>query len=310
LNRIKLAIAQFPIRRPASIEGWQRDITDWVMQAADADLLVFPEYAGMALAGLLDDDEAADLARSIEAMQEYVAMAVEHHRALALQCGVHIVQGSLPWRDHCGRFVNRAFLHTPTSQTAYQDKRIMTRFEREIWGIIGSGPIRVFPTDLGTLAILICYDAEFPLLARAISEAGAEVLLVPSCTESEAGYWRVRIACQARAVEAQCLVAQSPTVGDAPWSPAVDRNWGAAGLFGPPDRGFPSDGVLALGEPNATGWVRAEIELAGVARVRVAGEVLNHRDWAEQGPAKLPAVEIVDLRSETIRRRAPGPASA
>ena len=60
----------------------------------------------------------------------------------------------------------------------------------------------LFETALGKLAVLICYDSEFPLLARAAVDAGAEVLLVPSCTDSLHGYWRVRLGAQARAKSA------------------------------------------------------------------------------------------------------------
>jgi len=150
--------------------------------------------------------------------------------------------------------------------------------------------------------VLICYDSEFPLLARAAVEAGAEVLLVPSCTDSLHGYWRVRIGAQARALESQAYVIHSPTVGDAPWSPAVDVNRGAAAVYGPPDRvrggdwGTPCDGVLALGEEGQPGWVHAEIDLALVAELRADGGVLNARHWAEQpGAVALPMVEIVSL---------------
>ena len=114
----------------------------------------------------------------------------------------------------------------------------MTRFEREEWGISAGQHVKVFETLLGRLAVLICYDAEFPLLARSGVEAGAQVILAPSCTDSLQGYWRVRIGAQARALEGQCYVVQSPTVGEAAWSPAVDVNYGAAGIYGPPDLGY------------------------------------------------------------------------
>ena len=101
----------------------------------------------------------------------------------------------------------------------------------------------MFDTALGRIGVLICYDSEFPLLARAQIEAGAQLLLVPSCTDSLHGYWRVRLAAQARALEGQCYAIQAPLVGNAEWSPAIDINRGAAGIFGPPDGAFPDDGI-------------------------------------------------------------------
>jgi predicted amidohydrolase len=107
----------------------------------------------------------------------------------------------------------------------------------------------------------------------------------------------VRIGAQARALEGQCYAVQSPTVGKATWSPAVDINRGAAAVYGPPDRGMPVDGVLAIGSENAAGWVFAEIDTACVADLRADGGVLNARHWTEQPGARaaLPAVELVSL---------------
>ncbi len=102
---------------------------------------------------------------------------------------------------------------------------------------------------------------------------------MPSCTDGLAGYHRVRIACAARALESQCYVVQAPTVGLAPWSIAVDENVGAAGVVAPADRGFPDDGVVALGELNEPGWLVADVDLAALDRVRAEGQVLGHRDW-------------------------------
>jgi predicted amidohydrolase len=170
----------------------------------------------------------------------------------------------------------------------------MTRFEREQWGIAPGTGLRVFDTSLGGIGILVCYDAEFPLIARAMVEAGADVLLVPSSTETLRGYWRVRVGAQARALENQCVTVHAPTVGDAEWSPAVEASVGAAAIFGPPDGGFPEDGVVALGKQGDPGWVYAEVEPEQIAKVRREGTVLNHAHWGEQD-GRLGRVERVGL---------------
>jgi predicted amidohydrolase len=218
------------------------------------------------------------------------------HSDLAVKHGMHILAASIPAAVE-GGYVSRARLFAPSGKVGVQDKLVMTRFEREEWFISASGPLRLFETSLGKIGINICYDSEFPLLARAQVEAGMELLLVPSCTDSEHGYWRVRLGAQARALEGQCYAVQSPTVGNAAWNPAVDVNRGAAGVFGPPDRGMPANGAVALGEMDAAQWLFAEIDLAKVAKLRADGGVLNASHWAEQpGAGPLPPVEIVDLR--------------
>jgi predicted amidohydrolase len=84
--------------------------------------------------------------------------------------------------------VNRASFFGPEGPLGVQDKQVMTRFEREQWDVVPGGPLKVFDTRLGRIGVLICYDAEFPLLGRALMEAGVEILLVPSCTEALSGY--------------------------------------------------------------------------------------------------------------------------
>src|SRR5690606_33415526 len=166
-----------------------------------------------------------------------------------------------------------------------QDGLMLTRFELEQWQIAAGSGLKVFDTALGRLGILICYDNEFPLLARTRAEAGVDLILAPSCTDTEAGYHRVRIGCQARALESQIAVLQSPTVGLAPWSPALDENIGRAGLFVPPDHGLPSSGVIAESPelcPSASQWLLADLDLGLVRRVREQGQVFTRRDWPEQ----------------------------
>ncbi len=293
-----VAAAQYPIERLDGWDAYAAKLTRWVEEAASAgaSLAVFPEYGAMELASL-DPATMSDLALSIETVSALLPRVDALHSALAARTGMHILAASAPRKDADGRFRNAARLFAPNGKSATQDKLVMTRFEREQWHIAAGAGLRVFETALGKLAINICYDSEFPLLARACVEAGAEVLLVPSCTDTMRGYWRVRIGAQGRALEGQCYAVHSPTVGDAEWSPAVDVNRGVAGVYGPPDLGMPEDGVLAMGAEGVGQWVFAELDTARVADLRADGGVLNARHWAEQpGGGALPAVEVVDLR--------------
>lgn len=293
-----VAAAQYPIDLLGGWDDYAAKLTGWVEDAADAGaaLAVFPEYGAMELASL-DPAAMGDLALSIETISALLPRVDALHADLAARTGMHILAASAPRKDGDGRFRNAARLFTPNGKVGVQDKLVMTRFEREQWDIAPGSALRVFETTLGRIAISTCYDSEFPLLARACVEAGAEVLLVPSCTDSLHGYWRVRIGAQARALEGQCYVVHAPTVGEAGWSPAVDVNRGAAGVYGPPDRGMPEDGVLALGDEGEAQWVFAQVDTAVVADLRADGGVLNMRHWTEQpGGVALPAVELVDLR--------------
>ena len=166
----------------------------------------------------------------------------------------------------------------------------MTRFEAEIWDVVPGNGLQEFDTSLGQIGILICYDSEFPLLGRALSNC--DIICVPSATETLAGYWRVRIGSMARALENQCFTAMSSIVGPAHWSPALGECYGAGGIYCPPDTGFPPTGVMAAGELNAPGWTFAEVDLARIAHVRQDGVVLNRAHWEGQKGRDAPATPV------------------
>jgi len=277
------AAAQYPIEAPRDWAQYETRIAHWVAAAAahGARLLLFPEYFSMELAALFAPPVQASLAAQLDALQELLPGFLRLFAAQARMHGVLICAGTFPVRVG-GGFRNRCHLFHPDGRIDVQEKLQMTRFEREQWRIDAGDALRTFDSEVGRLGIAVCYDAEFPLLARRMVEQGADVILVPSCTDTLAGYWRVRIGCQARALENQCYVVHSATVGTAPWSAALDVNVGAAAVYAPVDRGFPDDGVLAIGRMNEPQWVYATLDPAKLAAVRRDGQVLNHRDWDAQ----------------------------
>ncbi len=281
---MKIAAAAYPMDFLESFEAYEKKLTRWVSEAvgAGADLLVFPEYGAMELATLAGREVALDLEASLKAVSDRIPEADALHAKLAQEFGVHILAASAPVFDpELGeRPVNRARFFAPNGDSVHQDKQIMTRFEREEWGVVAGGPLQLFDTALGKIGILICYDSEFPLLGRAMAEA--DLILVPSCTEALTGYSRVRIGSMARALENQCVTVMSSTVGVCDWSEAVDTNTGMGGIFGPPDTGFPATGVIAEGQLNQRGWTYAEVDLDRIAHVRADGVVLNRQHWDDQ----------------------------
>lgn len=295
---LKVASAQYPIDQPATLDAWRDKIARWVADGAatGAEVLVFPEYAAIEQAAALGEAVYRDLAATLDAVAELEGARVQLHQELAAKHGVHILVGSGPSRKGPGRYTNAAQLVTPKGNVGVQEKLVMTPFEVD-WGISASNEMRVFDTSLGLIGINICYDSEFPLLARAMAEAGAELLLVPSCTERVSGYHRVRTGSRARALENQIAAVVSPTVGDALWSPAVDHNSGSAGIYVPSEHTVSDTGILAQGELNAAQWVAADIDLGRLRHLRNSGEMRNYVDWLNQpGAAKLAdKVEVVTL---------------
>ncbi len=287
---MKLALAQYPIGKFADFHAWRANAAHWV-GSAEADLLVFPEYGAMELTSLLSEDLQQDLTGQIAALAEFHDGFVETYAALARQHGVAILAPSLPVESG-GAFRNRAYLFTPGGQS-FQEKRQMTRFEKESWGIAGGESLKIFDLGAARIGIAICYDIEFPLIAHAMAQAGADLILAPSCTDTLAGSNRVHVGARARALENQVYVAVAPTVGEAPWSPAVDVNTGWAAAYATPDRGFPDDGVLAKGERDRPGWVTADLDFDRLRAARQNAQVFTRADWDAQA---LPSLTVTQVR--------------
>ncbi len=282
---IRVASAAYPLDWFENWEQFETKLINWVEEAVSngAKLLVFPEYGALELASLGGVSVTDDLEATIRTVSNYMPQVDRLHQRLAEKHQVYICGATASvFSDPDRRPTNRAKLFSPAGKTGIQDKLIMTRFEREEWDIAPGDTVQIHETALGRIGIVICYDSEFPLIARSMAEAGAEILLVPSVTETFAGYTRVRTGCMARALENQCVVIHAPLVGEAPWTEAADISVGAAAVYGPSDKGFPENGVLAMGALNRPGWVYADFSLEQIEQVRSSGTVLNHAHWKEQ----------------------------
>jgi predicted amidohydrolase len=146
------------------------------------------------------------------------------------------------------------------------------------WDIHGCSKLQVIPTDCGPIAVLICYDSEFPELSRQLIDQGARIIFVPFCTDDRQGYLRVRYCSQARAVENQCYMVLSGNVGLLPGVFNMDIQFSQSCILTPCDFGFARDGIAAEAEPNIEGLIMAELRLDELDRARAAGTVRNLAD--------------------------------
>ena len=279
MTYLSIAAAQYPIGQFHSLSAWQQHLEAWVKNAQKAHLLLFPEYGAMELVSLFSANIQADLQAQIQAIQPLVSDFCAIFAHLARKYDTIIVAPSLPIQVG-ERFVNRAYVFSKKGRIGYQDKCLMTRFENEEWGI--SSPeekiLSLFETDWGAFGIQICYDVEFSLPSQLLCEAGATLLLAPSCTETIRGATRVHIGARARALENQCYTVVAQTVGMATWSPAVDVNYGYAAFYSTPDAFLPEEGILKKGQANEIGWQIVDLDLSLIEKVRTKGQVFNFKD--------------------------------
>jgi predicted amidohydrolase len=204
--------------------------------------------------------------------------------------GYFLIGGSHP-NIREGRLLNTAFLFTPGGEIHTQDKIHRTRWEKEKWNTDHGDVLKVFHTPHARIAILICYDIEFPELARRVSEDGAEIIFVPSSTDDRQGFLRVRYCCHARAIENQVYVAMTSTVGNLPVS-GLRLHYGQASIITPSDFPFARDGIAAEGVINEEQIVVADVDLTLLDENRLKGTTIPLLDKRH---------DFYGLRPETVK---------
>lgn len=278
--KVKVASSQYPILYHHSVDEWKKRVTAHTFAGSDhnARLLLFPEYGSMELVSLLPAAVQKDLKLQIREMQGFHEVFTEHYASLARELDVIIVAPSFPVLEN-DKIYNRAYVFAPSGRSGYQDKWFMTRFENEEWLISpGKKELSVFQADFGRFGIQICYDIEFPVGTNHLANAGAEIILVPSCTETIRGATRVHTGARARAMEYQCYTVVSQTVGEALWTPAVDINYGYAAFYSTPDRDLPEEGIIGRMKAGEQAWLIKELDPGLLKKVRTEGQVFNFRD--------------------------------
>lgn len=295
MDRIRVASLQYFVRPVQAFEQFADQVTALVETARDykCTLLVFPEYFTVQLLTL--GNVKRPITEQIHDLARQVPRYVELMTGLAKKHGMYIVGGSIPVMDDGEDSIyNDSFLFSPSGEHAVQGKLHMTRFENEEWLVSPRDKLKIFETSFGPVSIQICYDVEFPELARVAAREGAYILIVPACTDDRQGFMRVRYCAHARTIENQMYCIHSPMVGSLPMVPAVSLNYGQASILTPSDFAFSRDGILAEGVPNQEMMVVGELNLQTIVESRHSGTVLPLRD-SQRTAEVAKMVEVVKL---------------
>jgi predicted amidohydrolase len=250
-----------------------------IRQAVDrgADMVLTPENVAMM--------QARRQATIDNACAEDAHPGLARLAAVARECGIWLVIGSLHIRPGDGRLANRSYLIDPEGAVAAHYDKIhmfdVTLSSGEVYresATFTPGDRAVAAaTPWGAVGLTVCYDVRFPALYRMLARAGVGYLTVPSAFTAKTGaaHWHALL--RARAIEtgsfvfapAQCgePVAGRPTYGHS----LIVSPWGE---------------VLAdAGE--TPGVVLAEIDPDAVVKARAAIASLNDQPFT--APAEVPA---------------------
>ncbi|PVZ68300.1 nitrilase-related carbon-nitrogen hydrolase [Pelagibaculum spongiae] len=284
-SQLTLAIAQHPAIHCSSFESYsqlqQQRVSDAVSQGAE--LLCFAEYGALELTGQWPK---ATFQQQIQQLQLQVDPFCRLFQQLAVAHKISIVAPGIVVETDLG-MLHRSYVFSEKGLCDFQDKIHSTRLEKSL-NLSNSLNLKIFEHNGIKFAVVICYDSEFPTQSRALQQAGAELILVPSCTDSVAGFERVRMSCRARALENQLPVAQAVINNQnfpaTSFNQLIDQSLGHAGVYAWPDIGLPDDGVLASGKAlldnhTDSNWLVKTINLKKISSVRRHGQVAVAQDW-------------------------------
>ena len=241
-----------------------------------SDFVVFPELFSLPL--LSFETETLSPMQAIDRLTEHRQPLVDELSRMALRYNINIIGGSHPTRADDGDIHNVAYVCLRDGSIHAQEKIHPTPNEAYWWKIKGGDSVDVIQTDCGPIGVLICYDSEFPELARRLVDEGARILFVPFCTDSRQGYMRVRYCSQARAIENQCFVVMSGNVGNLPGVDNMDIQYAQSCILTPCDFPFARDGVAAEASENIETLTIADVNLADLTWARAEGTVRNLSD--------------------------------
>lgn len=273
---VRICAIQYMMKKIDSFEEFARQVEYYTDVAADfgSDFAVFPEIFTTQLMSFLDEKTPS---QAIRRLTEFTEDYIKLFNSLAIKYNVNIIGGS-HFVEEEGEIYNIAYLFRRDGTIEKQYKIHVTPNERKWWGISPGNEVKVFDTDCGKIAIQICYDIEFPELARIATEKGANIIFTPFCTDDRQGYLRVRYCAQARAIENQIYTVIAGTVGNLSEVENMDIQYAQSGIFTPSDFEFARDGIVGECNPNIETVVVGDVDLEILRRQRRNGTVRQLRD--------------------------------
>lgn len=273
---LPISAVQYHLHTIDSFEQFALQSEHYIKTAEEfgAEFVLFPEFFTTQLMSI---GESKGKALTINDLPDFTDRYLELFTSFARRTGMHIIGGTHVIRRN-ERLYNTAHLFYPDGRVATQDKIHITPTEVHEWNMAPGEGLNVFETSKGTIAMLTCYDIEFPEIVRMAKAKGADIIFCPSCTDDRHGFYRVRHTSHARAVENQVYVVSTGTVGSLPTVDFMRANYGQAAVITPNDIPFPPRGIMVEGELNNDMIVTADLDLQLLYDVRERGSVTTWRD--------------------------------
>ncbi len=275
--KMRTAAVQYHLEDISSFEQFANQVTHYVRNASEYDVqfLLFPEFL---TTQLLSIGDSVGRPLSVSQLPSYTDQYTQLFVELAKQYNMYIIGGTHVVEVEGGKLRNAAHLFQPDGKIHIQHKIHLTPTEVTEWNMSAGEGVAVIDTPFGKIAMLTCYDIEFPEIVRMARANGADVIFCPSCTDDRQGFYRVRYCCHARTIENQIYVVTTGTVGALRKVDFMRANVGQAAILAPNDIPFPPAGIVNEGIINNDMLVVGDLDLSLLEKVREGGSVMTWRD--------------------------------
>ena len=185
---VRVVTVQMKARQIEKPDDFYKAVEYFVEVAADydGDFVVFPELFTLML--LSCEPEELKPEAAIQRLTEHTPEFVKRLTEMAIRRNINIIGGSHATKTEDGDIQNVGYVFLRDGSVHAREKIHPTPNERQYWQIKGGDPIDTIETDCGPIGIMICYDSEFPEVARRLSDQGARILFVPFNTDTRHGY--------------------------------------------------------------------------------------------------------------------------
>jgi predicted amidohydrolase len=188
-----------------------------------AQLVVFPEYTGAPLLGLLPGVREMAAGRSMQdALHELTGGAqvsvgdvfravapaarkiyLDTFSTLARRFGIHVMAGSIILPGEDGKLYSWAHLFAPDGHLSGAQRKLNLFTSEEGWLATGD-ELRVFDLPFGRVAMPICMDYTYWETARLAYLMGAEILIDPAADDTGEHEWMAARGIRTRVQESPC----------------------------------------------------------------------------------------------------------
>jgi predicted amidohydrolase len=270
---VSIAACNFAIRPIGSFDEFAAHARSLLDEAGGADIVLFPELFTVELFTAFSDwkeTPTSELTRVDEFTGDYRSLfeGEAKERSQYIVAGSHLMKVD-------DRYLNIGHLYEPDGTLHTHVKTHIFPAEAD-WSTEEGDTLEVIDLPFAKVAFNICYEAEIPECAATATEQGVEIILCPSFTFTEYGFWRVRHCAQARAIENQVYFVHCCTGGQ-PGEP-LPNGWARSSILSPCDLLWVPDGIIAQAEPNVEMVVRGEVDIDKLYENRETGAAPTFRD--------------------------------